>query len=103
MTETNGKATLIEATGVFAGYGEVDILHGVSACVYEGEMVAIIGPNGAGKSTLLRTMFGLLHVRETRRRAGVRVAGHGRGHEPGSRTRAQIPGPRCAPPRERLD
>jgi ABC-type branched-subunit amino acid transport system ATPase component len=64
MTAGNGKTRLIEATRIFAGYGEVDILHGVSACVYEGEMVAIIGPNGAGKSTLLRTMFGLLHVRQ---------------------------------------
>jgi ABC-type branched-subunit amino acid transport system ATPase component len=62
MSEPNRKAKLIEARGVFAGYGEVDILHGVSAIVHEGEMVAIIGPNGAGKSTLLRAMFGLLKV-----------------------------------------
>lgn len=46
-----------------AGYGEVDILHGVSVAVNKGEMVAVIGPNGAGKSTLLKTMFGLLPVR----------------------------------------
>jgi ABC-type branched-subunit amino acid transport system ATPase component len=45
------------------GYGEVDILHGVSARVFDGEMVAVIGPNGAGKSTLLRAVFGLLPAR----------------------------------------
>jgi ABC-type branched-subunit amino acid transport system ATPase component len=46
------------------GYGEVNILHGVSVKVHEGEMVAVIGPNGAGKSTLLRAVFGLLPARE---------------------------------------
>ena len=38
----------------------MEILHGVSIHVDEGEMVAVIGPNGAGKSTLIKTIFGLL-------------------------------------------
>ncbi len=54
---------VLQAQDVVAGYGEVDILHGVSVVVNKGEMVAVIGPNGAGKSTLLKTMFGLLPVR----------------------------------------
>lgn len=53
----------LEAAGVVAGYGEVEILHGVSITVEEGEMVAVIGPNGAGKSTLLKTIFGLIPAR----------------------------------------
>jgi len=38
----------------------MEILHGVSIHLDEGEMVAVIGPNGAGKSTLIKTIFGLL-------------------------------------------
>ena len=52
--------TVLEARDVVSGYGEVEILHGVSIKVEEREIVTIIGPNGAGKSTLLKTVFGLL-------------------------------------------
>lgn len=54
---------VLEAREVITGYGEVNILHGVTVIVHEGEMVAVIGPNGAGKSTLLRAIFGILPVR----------------------------------------
>ena len=54
---------LLEATGVVAGYGETEILHGVSVAVNAGEMVTIIGPNGCGKSTLMKAIVGLVRVR----------------------------------------
>ena len=57
---------VLQAEGVVAGYGEVEILHGVSLVLNEAEIVAVIGPNGAGKSTLLKAVFGLLSVRSGR-------------------------------------
>ena len=63
--------TLLEVQDLSAGYGDADILRGLSIRVDPGELVAVIGPNGAGKSTLLKTLAGLV-----RPRAG-RIALHG--------------------------
>jgi neutral amino acid transport system ATP-binding protein len=46
-----------------AGYGEVNILQGVSITVPRGAIVSVIGPNGAGKSTLLKAFYGFLKPR----------------------------------------
>jgi ABC-type sugar transport system ATPase subunit len=37
----------------------VEIIHGVSLAVHEGEFVVFVGPSGCGKSTLLRLIAGL--------------------------------------------
>lgn len=55
---------LLEAENVVSGYGEMEILHGVSLQVDPEEIVTVIGPNGAGKSTLMKTIFGLLSARD---------------------------------------
>jgi branched-chain amino acid transport system ATP-binding protein len=51
---------LLRIDGLRAGYGKVEVLHGVSLSVPEGNMVAIVGPNGAGKTTLMGAVMGLL-------------------------------------------
>jgi ABC-type branched-subunit amino acid transport system ATPase component len=58
--------SLLEVDSVVAGYGETEILHGVSVSVDEREIVTIIGPNGCGKSTLIKTIVGLLQARKGR-------------------------------------
>ena len=73
MMVANGeRPVVLETHEVITGYGEVNILHGVSIRLHEGEMVAVIGPNGAGKSTLLRAIFGLLPLRG----GGITLKGH---------------------------
>ncbi len=37
-------------------YGKNEVLKGITAKFYEGDVVCIIGPSGSGKSTFLRTM-----------------------------------------------
>jgi branched-chain amino acid transport system ATP-binding protein len=51
---------LLTLDGVSVAYGAVEVLHGVSLRVDEGEMVCLLGANGAGKSTMVRTISGLL-------------------------------------------
>lgn len=57
---------LLEVFDLSAGYGENEILRGLSLRVGDGELVAVIGPNGAGKSTLLKTLAGLVRPRAGR-------------------------------------
>lgn len=52
-------AELLKASGVSAGYGDVQVLHEVDITVKAGEIVCLIGSNGAGKTTLLRTLSGM--------------------------------------------
>jgi ABC-type branched-subunit amino acid transport system ATPase component len=55
--------TRLVAEDLVSGYGEMEILHGVSVHVEPGEIVSVIGPNGAGKSTLMKAVFGLLDIK----------------------------------------
>ena len=53
----------LEFDGVVGGYGEVDVVRGVSGAVEAGEALCVIGRNGVGKSTLLKLLFGELACR----------------------------------------
>ncbi len=55
--------TLLEVRDLSSGYGEIQILWGVSLDVRKGEIVALIGANGAGKTTLLCTLSQLVKPR----------------------------------------
>ncbi|MGO4404982.1 ABC transporter ATP-binding protein [Bosea sp. RAF48] len=52
--------TLLEIKDVRGGYGEVDILNGISLSLQKGEILTVAGTNGAGKSTLAKAIVGLL-------------------------------------------
>ncbi|MCB1029828.1 MAG: ATP-binding cassette domain-containing protein [Acidimicrobiales bacterium] len=46
--------------GLRAGYGEVEVLHGIDLVVPRGSVVAVLGANGAGKSTMCAAVAGAL-------------------------------------------
>jgi len=54
------RVPVLEVRDLAAGYGDFDVIDGISFEVPEGEVFALLGPNGAGKSTTLRVIAGLL-------------------------------------------
>lgn len=59
----DGPSAALAAHDLHAGYGEIDVLHGIDLHVDAGEVVALLGANGAGKTTTLRAFAGLLPAR----------------------------------------
>ena len=56
-TNTNNeKQPLIQVTDLVKSFGELSALDGVSANIYEGDVVFVVGPSGSGKSTFLRCL-----------------------------------------------
>ena len=51
---------MLKIENLHAGYGEIEVLHGIDAEVSEGEIVAVIGANSSGKSTMLSCISGLM-------------------------------------------
>ena len=56
-------SAMLEVDAVDAGYGPLQILHGVSLRVDAGEIVSLVGANGAGKTTVIKTIVGLVRPR----------------------------------------
>jgi ABC-type branched-subunit amino acid transport system ATPase component len=53
-------APILEAVGLFSGYGSTTVVRDLDLAVEPGEVVALLGPNGAGKTTTLLTLAGEL-------------------------------------------
>jgi len=53
---------MLEVKDLRSGYKGVEVLHGVSLTIREGEIVSLVGLNGAGKSTLLRTLSAMVPI-----------------------------------------
>ena len=53
----------LQLFGLRAGYGRIEVLHGIDLSVPAGSVVALMGPNGAGKTTLLNVAAGLVPAR----------------------------------------
>ena len=54
---------LLAIEGIHAGYGDTEILRGVSFAVEPGRVVALLGSNGVGKTTLNTVLSGVLRAR----------------------------------------
>lgn len=73
---STSAALMLEVSHIAAGYGERDVLDGVSLRIKAGQCVAVLGRNGAGKTTLLRTILGYNALRRGQIRVGGReIAG----------------------------
>ena len=51
---------MLQVSGLVAGYGKVQVLHGLSLEVKQGQLVTLICSNGAGKTTTLRALSGMI-------------------------------------------
>ncbi len=51
---------MLTIRNLHAGYGKVEVLHGVSIQVPKGQVVTLIGSNGAGKTTTMRAVSGMI-------------------------------------------
>lgn len=67
-------APLLELVDIHAGYGPIEVLHGISLSVTPGSVLALLGPNGGGKTSTLRVCSGLLQPTSGELRVGGRCA-----------------------------
>ncbi|MCL4186666.1 MAG: sn-glycerol-3-phosphate ABC transporter ATP-binding protein UgpC [Rhodobacteraceae bacterium] len=63
----------VEIRDVRKSYGAMEVIHGLTFDIGEGEFVILVGPSGCGKSTLLRMIAGLEDVTSGEIRIGSRL------------------------------
>ncbi|MFV0281999.1 MAG: ABC transporter ATP-binding protein [Rhodoblastus sp.] len=85
---------MLKIENLVAGYGKVQVLHGISLEVLEGQLVTLIGSNGAGKTTTLRAVSGMIQPQSGSIRLGdeeiagqpaYRITRRGVAHSPENR------------------
>ena len=57
-----GRNPHLRIDDLHAGYGQMEILHGLNLRVGRKQALCLIGPNGAGKSTVLHSIFGFTNI-----------------------------------------
>ena len=62
MTKNDSGQPLFNIEDLHGGYGDIQILNGVTIKVPNKTIVTIVGPNGAGKSTILKAIYGIADV-----------------------------------------
>ena len=62
MTKNDSGQPLFNIENLHGGYGDIQILNGVTIKVPNKTIVTIVGPNGAGKSTILKAIYGIADV-----------------------------------------
>ena len=63
----------VDVVNVRKAYGGLEVIHGVSVSIDDGEFVTLVGPSGCGKSTLLRMIAGLESITDGAIKIGGRV------------------------------
>lgn len=63
----------VKIDNVVKRYGSLQVMHGVSVDIQDGEFVVLVGPSGCGKSTLLRMLAGLEEISDGAISIGGRI------------------------------
>ena len=75
---------MLHLENVRAGYGRVEVLHGVDLELEPGRILGLLGRNGAGKTTTIRAIMGLVdNLRGSIRIEGTELVGVAAHHIPG--------------------
>lgn len=80
---TSSSDNIIVFDNVALGYGDFTVLHGISASVRAGQVVALMGGSGSGKTTLLRGATGQIRARQ----GSITLFGHNMADAHGERLR----------------
>ena len=88
---TDTAPLALSAVDVRAGYGRIEVLHGISLAVRPGSAMALLGPNGAGKTTLLDAISGQIPLTAGTVEVAGQSAGEERHRTPGALGRVHDP------------